>query len=420
MLLIGGLLTTAQAQSADRKAELTPGVRIAIVGDSITEQKLYSRFIESYLVAAHPELKARVTQFGWGGETAGGFLGRMDNDLMPFKPDIVTLCYGMNDGGYAPFNAGTGERYRKPLAEIVKKAKAAGATVIVGSPGAVDTYFFRRNAAHPEMKSDAAAMYNTTLGQLRDIAKSIATDAQMPFANVHDTMKDAMVQAHEKLGSNYHVCGGDGFHPSANGQLLMAIAFLKSMAIDGNLGTITIDMTADATAEGGHKVVSAKTGVVELESTRYPFAFSGDGKSPDSTRSIVGFTSFNNDFNRLTLKVKNAKSDPVSVTWGKETKMFPKADLEKGINLAAEFVNHPLAEPFRKVDAAVADQQNFQTMMIKQVITTHRNMTSLAKADPELGTALNTVRDRLWATDTAKQTAIQALVVPVKHTIVVK
>ena len=50
-----------------RKAELKKGVRIAIVGDSITEQKLYSRFLADYLTACHPELDAHIVQFGWSG-----------------------------------------------------------------------------------------------------------------------------------------------------------------------------------------------------------------------------------------------------------------------------------------------------------------------------------------------------------------
>ncbi len=75
-----------------------------MVGDSITEQKLYSRYIEAYVVACSGRSDVHVFQFGWGGETAGGFAGRAANDLSIFKPTTVTLCYGMNDGGYRPFD----------------------------------------------------------------------------------------------------------------------------------------------------------------------------------------------------------------------------------------------------------------------------------------------------------------------------
>jgi large subunit ribosomal protein L20 len=50
--------------------------------------------------------------------------------------------------------------------------------------------------------------------------------------------------AKAKLGKEYHVCGGDGFHPAPNGHIVMAYAFLKAMGLDGQIGTITLDAAA--------------------------------------------------------------------------------------------------------------------------------------------------------------------------------
>lgn len=416
------LSSIATAQAPVKKAELKKGVRVAVVGDSITEQKLYSRFLANYLTACYPDLDAHMVQFGWGGERANGFLARMDNDLMPFKPDVVTLCYGMNDGNYAPFNEQTGTQYEKPLVQIVKKLKAAGVTVVVGSPGAVDDYFFGR-----EPKADGATerskMYNPTLAKLRDIAKKTAADAGMPFANVHDAMIDAMrkAQADDKLGKGYAVCGGDGFHPDANGQLVMAFAFLRALNLDGDLGTITVDMTGRSSAENGHTVVGGESGTVEVESSRLPFAFGDDTKHGKLARSITPFLPFNEEFNRLTLKVKNAP-EKVKVTWGLESKTFTKAEVEKGVNLAAHFRNHPLAAAFAKVDKAVEAQQNFQTPMIKSIITNYRFTGGVEKDDAELVAAMGKVRERLWAKEDANHAAVRAALpkFPIKHTITVE
>jgi lysophospholipase L1-like esterase len=79
---------------------LQPGDRLAIIGDSITEQKMYSRIIEDYVTACLPELKITVRQLGWSGETAEGFRKRMDSDCLRFRPTVATLCYGMNDAKY--------------------------------------------------------------------------------------------------------------------------------------------------------------------------------------------------------------------------------------------------------------------------------------------------------------------------------
>ena len=93
------------------ESALLPKSRVAIVGDSITEQKLYSKYVESWLLACSGVPDLRVMQFGWGGETAGGFANRADNDLGIFDPDIVTLCYGMNDGGYQPWKGEIGDAF---------------------------------------------------------------------------------------------------------------------------------------------------------------------------------------------------------------------------------------------------------------------------------------------------------------------
>jgi lysophospholipase L1-like esterase len=417
------VIATAATAQAPRRAELKKGVRVAIVGDSITEQRLYSRFMADYLTACHPDLDARIAQFGWSGERASGFLARMDNDLMPFKPDVVTLCYGMNDGSYQPFTDAIGQGYEKPLVEIVKKLKAAGVQVIVGSPGAVDDHFFGKEGDGKAVTA-RSKMYNPTLAKLRDIAKKTADAAEMPFANVHDAMLDAMrkAQADDKLGKGYHVCGGDGFHPDANGQLVMAFAFLRAMKLDGDLGAVAIDFQGAATAAGGHKVMKSEGGKVSVESARLPFGFTGDAKQTFGTRSIAPFLPFNTELNRFTLTVKNAPAGKMKVTWGAESRTFAKDELEKGVNLAAEFQNHPLLAPFLKVDAAIANQQNFQTFMIKQVITNHRFLAGLAKEDPEIGAATAKIRDRLWAKDDANHATVRATLPksPVAHTIVVE
>src|SRR5215471_16081559 len=83
---------------AARGAEslLQNGDYVGVIGDSITEQKLYSVFIEDYLLMCQPAADLRQTQFGWSGETSWGFAARMDNDALRFHPTVITTCFGMN------------------------------------------------------------------------------------------------------------------------------------------------------------------------------------------------------------------------------------------------------------------------------------------------------------------------------------
>lgn len=406
------LLAVPAFAQAPPKAKLKDGVRVAIVGDSITEQKLYSKYIADYLYACYPHLNPQVAQFGWSGERATGFRDRFENDILPFKPDILTVCYGMNDGSYTAYTPQIGAAFEKPLAETVAKLKKAGVTVVVGSPGAVDFVAFKQRTS--------AEVYNANLAKLRDISKETAAKNEFPFANVHDAMIDAMTKAQGKLGAKYHVCGGDGFHPDPNGQLVMAYAFLKALDVDGDLGTITVDFKGDSSAANGHKVLGGTGGTVEVESTRYPFSFDASPTATNSTRSITPFLPFNDDLNRLTLVVKNAPADKLKVTWGKESVSFTKAELEKGVNLAAAFADHPLAAPFKKVDQLVAKQQAVQTVIIKQHITNQRQLLQMFPGNANLAAALATVKSELWLADAANHAAVKAAVVPVKHTLKVE
>jgi lysophospholipase L1-like esterase len=398
LLAVGALvapviLRAPQARAAQNRL-LNKGDRVAIVGDSITEQKQYSRFIEMYLTVCVPELDLRTIQLGCDDETASGFHRRMNRDLIPFRPDVVTTCYGMNDGRYQAYNEDIGKSYREPMQAIVADLKKAGVTVIVGSPGCVDIDYWPR-------QYDA---YNQTLAHLRDIARDVAAAEGMPFANIHDEMMAVMKKAKAAYGRGYHVCGIDWLHPSANGQLIMAYVFLKAMGLDGNIGTITIDMAGKATATDGHTVLSCSGGNVKLKSVRYPFCLFGDEKSPNSQRSILPFLPFNNDLNRLMLVVTGLKSARAKVTWGKASKTFTRAQLEEGINLSDEFFDNPFSDAFRKVDGLVAQKQNYETWLIRE--------SNLA--------AVTVLKAELLAKYHAVVKAIRKAFVPVRHKITIE
>lgn len=414
-LVFVGLGTRTPARGAD--GALPAGARLAIVGDSITEQKLYSKYMECYVLACSGVPQVSVFQFGWSGERADGFAARLENDLAGFRPTVATLCYGMNDGSYQPYRDTIGATYDRNMRSVVEKLEAFGVkTIVVGSPGAVDTRFFGARAAFGDQNS--ADGYNHNLGKLRDIDRTIAVDHRQLFADVHQTMLDAMKKAKTTLGDTYDVCGKDGFHPGPNGQLLMAYAFLKSLGMNGAIGEIQLD-GGTATVTDGHKLVGQSAGKIEIESTRWPFCFDADPKSSDSTRSIVPFVPFNEDLNRLVLKVKKLGGERAQVTWGDESKEFTRQQLETGVNLAAEFSKTPFDESFRKFMGAVANKQSFETYMIKSMITQWRMLPAELKSDAELQAALTLVRQRLMVRQQQLDAEAKALLKPVKHTVAV-
>ncbi|TWT54556.1 GDSL-like Lipase/Acylhydrolase [Rubripirellula amarantea] len=345
---------------------LQEGDRLAIIGDSITEQKMYSRMIETYLTVAYPHLDISTRQFGWSGETAQGLLRRLENDVLRFDPTLATLAYGMNDARYRPYDVTNGRWYRDHYTEIVRQLQNTGARVVVGSPGCagkIATWVKSRNGTVTE--------HNLNLAALRDIALDIAVTEDARFADMFWPMLQAQVFAPRNYSTDehpYEVTGRDGIHPGWAGHVIMAHGFLRAMGIDGDLGTIEIDLEKQtAIADEHHVVKSFSDGICEITSDRIPFCADGPLDRDHSIRSGMTLVPFHEDLNRFVLKVSGLNSDRAKVTWGEQSQEFDADELSKGILLAKEFPKNPFTDMFEAVDHAVADKQAYETVQIKKV-----------------------------------------------------
>jgi hypothetical protein len=153
-----------------------------------------------------------------------------------------------------------------------------------------------------------------------------------------------------------------------------------------------------------------------VESSRYPFCFRGGQREPDATRGIIEFCNFNQDLNRLTLVVKGVNGK-AKVTWGSASKEFSGEQLEKGINLAAEFLDNPFCEPFFKVAGLVNEEQKTETALTKTLIN---GLTKFEKMLPEQQADFDHITQAaIKKTHDLGKTAAAAIV-PVKHTIKVE
>lgn len=388
--------------AAPRHAELREGDRLAICGDSITEQRMYSRIMETYLTVAQPQLHVQVRQYGWSGEWASGFLKRMTNDVLRFHPTVATTCYGMNDHMYRPYTDSIGESYASNMLDVVLAFKSIGARVVLGSPGCMGLKQAPWSKSAAPVEED-----NLNLAMLRNIDVDIAKTEQVTFADVFWPMFDAQFEARQRFGDDYHLAGKDSVHPNWAGHLIMAYAFLKALGVSGDIGTITVDLAEGrATASMGHDIVSASNGSVTVESHRYPFCASGPVDQDSSIRSGMALVPFNQQLNRFMLVAKHAKSKRYRVTWGGTSHDYDASALEKGVNLAADFEVNPFSNAFHAVDEAVAKKQEFETDQIKKQF--HGDA---GKEDME-GTVKRTETER-----EPLVAAIQGAFVPVTHTI---
>jgi len=384
---------------------LREGDRLAIIGDSITEQKMYSRIIETYLTVCVPQLQITARQFGWGGETAEGFRRRMTNDCLRFQPTLATLCYGMNDHRYRPFDVENGNWYRENYLAVVRGLKGAGARVVLGSPGCVS-----KVPSWTRSGTFTLDELNVNLCALRDIDIDLARRENVAFADVYWTMLIAGFEGQNRFGSMdepYMIGGKDGVHPGWAGHLVMAYAFLHAMGLDGDIGTFTIDLAAGkATGSVGHTVDTFVNDELTITSTRYPFCASGKMNHDNSIRSGIELVPFQQELNRLLLVVKGGSAAAYNVTWGRATGTFTAAELAAGVNLASEFEANPFSEAFSRVDEAVRAKQGYETRQIKQIFHGDEGKADMLKAV-----------ERTEAERAPLAAAIAAARVPVTHTL---
>jgi lysophospholipase L1-like esterase len=381
---------------------LRRGDRLAICGDSITEQKMYSRMIETYLTVCVPELKISTRQYGWSGEVAEGFLRRMTNDCLRFKPTVATTCYGMNDHRYKPYDAETARWYGENQTAIVRAFKAASARVILGSPGCVG-----KMPAWVKTATGTVEDLNLNLCALRNLDIQIAAEEGAAFADVFWPMYTSGFFGQKKFGADFAIAGKDGVHPDWAGQTVMAYAFLKAMGLGGELADFKVDLrNGTATASAGHKIKSYRDNDLVIVSSRYPYCATGEVTRDNSIRAGMALVPFNQELNRFMLRIRGGSATAYKVTWGESSKTYSIGQLENGVNLAAEFPLNPFSAAFEKVDAAVAAKQAYETRQIKTLFHGDEGKLSME----ETAAFTEKLRKRLAE-------AIPAAFKPVTHTI---
>jgi lysophospholipase L1-like esterase len=345
---------------------LGKGDRLVLIGDSITEANRHSRMLETYLAVCIPELEVEVRNIGKGGETAEGFLERIDSECLKHQPTAATICYGMNDAGYLDNNRSGADNFRAASERIVALLKSAGVRMVLASPGCIGrlpAWEFVR-----ELNGSLDGI-NTSLMYMRDEAAALATAEQLPFVDHFWNLYRARLAAGQKYGGEYAVCGADdGVHPSWAGHVVMAFGLFSALGLAGDLGHFTIDLaTASATVAGDHVLKSQADNAYAFVSRRYPFCAEGILDKDWFIRSGMTLAPFNQRFNRMTLKVTGATASRYRVAWTNAQNMldewhiYTRAELETGINLADDFQRTPFSSNFFRIDDLVFQKQNVES-----------------------------------------------------------
>src|SRR3989440_12634061 len=109
---------------------LKDGDRVVFYGDSITDQRLYTAFAETYVLTRFPKLDVSFVHSGWGGDRVTGGGGgpvdlRLRRDVIAYKPTVMTIMLGMNDGSYRAYDPRIFDTYASGYQHIVEAVKTA-------------------------------------------------------------------------------------------------------------------------------------------------------------------------------------------------------------------------------------------------------------------------------------------------------
>lgn len=122
---------------------------IAFLGDSVTQgcfeifddhghietkfcpEDAYSEKVGHILGMLYPNAAPVIVNAGISGDTSWNGLTRLERDVLSFRPDLVTVCYGLNDAGWGE---GKIDEYEKSMRGIFEGIKASGAEAIFLTP----------------------------------------------------------------------------------------------------------------------------------------------------------------------------------------------------------------------------------------------------------------------------------------------
>jgi lysophospholipase L1-like esterase len=336
LLLSASLLLAWSASVLAQPAfQLKDGDRVVFYGDSITDQRLYTTFAETYVLTRFPAMRVSFVHSGWGGDRVSGGGGgpvdrRLARDVFAFRPTVVTIMLGMNDGSYRAFDQGIFDTYAEGMRHIVRAMKGAlpGVRITAIQPSPFDD--ITRQPSFP-------GGYNAVLVRYGEFVAELAKSEGLNVADLNAPVAAALQKAYAADPKLAATIIEDRVHPGPGGHLLMAEALLKSWNAPALVTAVTIDAAARAATESENTAVSA----IEAEAGGLAWT-QKDAALPlyldpkdKALQLAVNSSDFVEAMDREPLKVTGLTAARyVLKIDGAQVGVFTKAQLADGVNLA--------------------------------------------------------------------------------------
>lgn len=220
---------------------LQDGDRVAFYGDSITQDGQYARAVELFVATRFPEWTVTFQNAGVGGDkVSGGWAGavdvRLDRDVIAYKPTVVTIMLGMNDGNYKAFDQAAYDAYTQGMKHIVTRLKEAlpGVRLTLIQPSPYD------DVTRPPNFPDG---YNGVLKKYGAFVQELGRAEGATVVDLNTPVVDGLLKISKTNQPLSRQLVPDRVHPGAAGHLVMGAALLRAwnappvvtrVEIDGN------------------------------------------------------------------------------------------------------------------------------------------------------------------------------------------
>ncbi len=358
LLPIIALLAFASAVMAQTRAhDATPqvgfylrdGDRVVFYGDSITDQRLYTTFVESYVITRFPHLKVSFVHSGWGGDRVTGGGGgpidiRLRRDVIAYQPTVMTIMLGMNDASYRAYDAAIFNTYAAGYQRILETVKGAvpGIRVTLIQPSPFDDI-----TRAPQFEGG----YNAVLVRYGQFVKEVGQREGLLVADLNTPLLAALEKAKAADPLTAQKIVPDRVHPAASGHLLMAEALLKAWSAPATVSLVEIDAARKRVARAENTHVSGLEVESGLEWTQADDALPMPINMNDAVLALALRSSdFVQALDQELLKVSGLTAERYALKIdGQQVGDFTKQQLQEGVNLAL------LPTPMEKQAMAVHD-----------------------------------------------------------------
>lgn len=350
LLLVPGLWTIAPLQAkAAPPFYLKNGDRVVFYGDSITAQRLYTRLVEAMVVSRYPNMRVEFYSAGVSGDTVrGGHDGnvqtRVERDVAPFRPTVLTVFLGMNDGHYTTTDTSVNltaytEGY-KTLIDLLRKSAAPEARFTLISPSPYDEI----------SRSAPVVGYSQVLSRYAAFVNELSEENHFAIADFNRALTRVLMLATNENSILAQELLPDHVHPSIWGHWVLASEMVKTWGFDPLVSSVVLN------ASQGTLTTAQKANVAGVTKTADGMKWSQtDTSLPlplDLSDPVTQFLLKVSDLDKIDLQIVEVDGlDTGRYTLlidDKAVGAFTREQMSVGINLA--FYETPMLTQARSID----------------------------------------------------------------------